>query len=57
MSIFLVMENVPVNGADISHVQQMSVMEFSLTSIPSWHSSLHEDSFTFTVMLVHVKVI
>ena len=57
MSIFLVMENVPVNGADISHVQQMSVMEFSLTSIPSWHSSLHEDSFTFTVMLVHVRVI
>jgi len=51
------MENVPVNGADISHLQQLSVMEIRLTSIPPWHSSSHEDSFTFTVMPVYVRVI
>jgi hypothetical protein len=39
LNIFLMMGKVPVNGADISHVQQLSKMEFSLTSVPPWHGS------------------
>jgi hypothetical protein len=39
LSIFLMMEKVPVNGADISHVQQLSKTEFSLTSVSPWPGS------------------
>jgi len=33
------MEKVPVNGADISHLQQLSKTEFSLTSVSPWPGS------------------